>query len=50
MEFKNYRFMLAGVDFIGNCVVFYCHDGNHNVLFGKRSCLSRDDIGKWDIG
>jgi len=42
--------MKAGIDYTGLCVVFYCHDGNGNVLFGKRGKNSRDDICRWDIG
>ncbi len=39
-----------GVDFIGVCVVFYCHDGKGNLLMHKRSKNCRDEIGKWDVG
>lgn len=42
--------MKAGIDYTGICVVFYCHDGNNNVVFGKRGVNSRDDLGRWDIG
>lgn len=42
--------MKTGEDYVGVCVVFYCHDGMGNVLMGKRSINSRDDIGNWDIG
>jgi 8-oxo-dGTP pyrophosphatase MutT (NUDIX family) len=31
-------------------VVYFCHDGKGNVLFGKRSQNARDERGKWDIG
>ena len=39
-----------GVDFIGVCVVFYCHDGKGNLLMHKRSKNCRDEVGKWDVG
>lgn len=39
-----------GVDFIGVCCVFYCHDGNGNFLFHKRSDKCRDEVGCWDAG
>lgn len=40
----------TGVDHIGNCVVFYCHDGEGNFLLAKRSVNSRDERGTWDPG
>lgn len=42
--------MKKGVDYIGNTVVFYCHDGEGNYLLGKRSTLCRDEHGRWDCG
>lgn len=42
--------MKRGVDHIGNAVVYYCHDGEGNVVFSKRNQNSRDEIGRWDIG
>lgn len=39
-----------GVDFIGVCVVFFCHDGKGNIIFAKRSQKTRDEQGRWDIG
>lgn len=39
-----------GVDFIGVSCVFYCHDGNGNLLLHKRSCNCRDEHGHWDCG
>jgi len=42
--------MQKGVDYPGVCVVYYCHDGQGNVLFAKRSQNSRDERGIWDIG
>ncbi len=42
--------MLKGVDFIGNSVVYFCHDGTGNFLMHKRSKQARDEQGNWDIG
>jgi len=42
--------MQKGTDYIGVSVVYFCHDGKGNVLFGKRSQNARDERGKWDIG
>lgn len=42
--------MKKGEDFIGNCVVFLCHDGKGNVLLSKRGANSRDEQGRWDPG
>jgi 8-oxo-dGTP diphosphatase len=39
-----------GVDYIGNCVVFFCHDGNGKFLMSKRSVNCRDEHGTWDPG
>ena len=39
-----------GVDFIGNTCVFFCHDGEGNILLGKRSVNCRDEHGRWDCG
>jgi ADP-ribose pyrophosphatase YjhB (NUDIX family) len=39
-----------GVDFIGVCVVFMCHDGNGRILLHKRSNKCRDEHGTWDCG
>lgn len=39
-----------GIDCIGVCVVYYCHDGKGNLLLTKRSALARDEQGTWDIG
>ncbi len=32
------------------CVTFLCHDGNGNVVLGKRGASARDEQGCWDIG
>ena len=42
--------MQKGVDCIGNTVVYFCHDGKGNVVFGKRGQNARDEQGRWDIG
>ena len=42
--------MKKGIDHIGISVVYFCHDGNGNVLLAKRSENSRDERGRWDIG
>lgn len=39
-----------GVDCIGVCCVFYCHDGKGNLLMHKRSKNCRDEQGCWDVG
>lgn len=42
--------MKKGEDFIGVCIVYWCHDGKGNVLFNKRSVNCRDEHGTWDQG
>ena len=42
--------MKKGEDYIGVTVVYYCHDGNGNVVFLKRGNNCRDEQGRWDIG
>lgn len=42
--------MKKGEDYTGLCVVYFCHDGNGNVLLSKRGTRSRDEIGTWDPG
>lgn len=42
--------MQKGVDHIGISVVYFCHDGQGNVLLAQRSKNARDEQGKWDIG
>jgi 8-oxo-dGTP diphosphatase len=39
-----------GEDFIGVSIVYFCHDGNGNVLMQKRGKNCRDEQGNWDIG
>lgn len=43
-EFKK------GVDHVGVTCVFYCHDGQGNLLMHKRSENCRDERGNWDVG
>jgi len=42
--------IVAGVDYTGVCVSFYCHDGKGNFLLHKRSQNCRDERGAWDCG
>ena len=42
--------MRKGIDWIGNTVVFACHDGQGNYLLSKRSTQCRDEHGTWDPG
>lgn len=42
--------MKKGIDHIGVCVVFYCHDGKGKVLLSKRTKYCRDEHGRWDPG
>ncbi len=39
-----------GTDYIGVTVVFFCHDGEGNLLLHKRSEHCRDENGLWDCG
>jgi 8-oxo-dGTP diphosphatase len=48
-KLKNFD-LKKGVDFIGVTCVFFCHDGNGNLLMHKRSKNCRDEQGKWDCG
>lgn len=42
--------MRKAIDYPAVGVVFLCHDGGGNVLYGKRSMKARDEQGRWDIG
>jgi len=42
--------MIHGVDFIGICVNYLCHDGKGRFLFNKRSQEARDERERWDCG
>ena len=49
--YSNYMDNKAkGIDFIGNSVVYFCHDGKGNFLMHQRSKQARDERGNWDIG
>jgi 8-oxo-dGTP pyrophosphatase MutT (NUDIX family) len=39
-----------GIDHTGVTIVFFCHDGEGNYLFNKRSQNCRDEHGCWDPG
>lgn len=39
-----------GVDHVGLTVVFFCHDGEGNVVLQLRSKNCRDEHGRWDCG
>lgn len=39
-----------GTDYTGITVTFYCHDGEGNYVFHKRSDKCRDEHGRWDCG
>jgi 8-oxo-dGTP pyrophosphatase MutT (NUDIX family) len=42
--------MKKGIDYIGNTVTFFCHDGKGNYLVSKRTDQCRDEHGTWDQG
>lgn len=42
--------MRKAIDYPAVGVVFLCHDGAGNVLYGKRTQQARDEQGRWDIG
>ena len=42
--------MKKGFDFTGVSIVYFCHDGNGNVLLSKRNQNCRDEHGCWDQG
>lgn len=42
--------MQKGIDYIGNTIVFFCHDGQGNFLMHKRTNQCRDEYGRWDVG
>jgi 8-oxo-dGTP pyrophosphatase MutT (NUDIX family) len=50
MESEGRPSMRKGIDFIGNTVVFACHDGEGNYLLSKRGENCRDEQGTWDPG
>ena len=42
--------MKKGVDHLGVCVVFFCHDGKGRFLLTRRTNKARDEHGTWDPG
>src|SRR3989338_6634898 len=42
--------LLMGVNYIGVCVVYFCHDGKGDFVMAKRSDNTTDEHEKWDIG
>jgi 8-oxo-dGTP diphosphatase len=42
--------MTPGVDYPAVTIVFFCHDGQGNYLFNKRSVRCRDEHGCYDPG
>lgn len=42
--------MTKGIDYIGICVNYICHDGNGRIVLNKRGKNSRDEVGRWDCG
>ncbi len=42
--------MKKGEDYIGVTVSFFCHDGEGNYVFQKRSIRCRDEHERWDCG
>ena len=42
--------MKPGINYPGLCVVFFCHDGQGNLLWQKRSANCRNEQNKWDVG
>jgi 8-oxo-dGTP pyrophosphatase MutT (NUDIX family) len=42
--------MNKGTDYTGVSIVYFCHDGQGNVLMQKRGQRCRDEQGRWDIG
>lgn len=42
--------MKKGIDHIGVCVTFFCHDGEGNFVMSLRGDNCRDENGRWDVG
>ncbi len=42
--------MQKGLDCIGICVTYFCHDGEGNLVMSLRGENCRDENGRWDIG
>lgn len=41
---------VLGIDSVGVCVVFICHDGSGRIAMAKRGLATRDEQGRWDVG
>jgi len=41
---------IKGIDCVGVCVVYFCHDGKGRFVMAKRGPKTRDEHGRWDIG
>ncbi len=50
MRNNSSKAIVKGVDAIGVTVTFFCHDGNGEYVFSKRSVRCRDEHGCWDPG
>lgn len=42
--------MQKGIDHIGICVTYFCHDGEGNFVMSLRGENCRDENGRWDVG
>jgi 8-oxo-dGTP pyrophosphatase MutT (NUDIX family) len=42
--------MKKGVDYIGVCVMYFCHDGTGRFVMQLRGTNCRDEHNRWDIG
>jgi len=42
--------MKKGIDFVGVCITFICHDGKGNFAMQLRGEKCRDEQGTWDVG
>ena len=38
-----------GVDYVGVCIVYFCHDDKGRFIMAKRNSNTRDEYGVWDI-
>lgn len=39
-----------GVDVVGVCIIYFCHDETGRFVMAKRNQNTRDEHGRWDIG
>src|SRR3989344_6592863 len=42
--------MKKGEDYVGVAIVYFCHDGQGDIVFSKRGKNCRDEHDRWDIG